>query len=91
MPIIPFIIASANNLKVDNYIAGSSGLISLFFLFILGFSKSFVTAAKWYYSAFETIMIGAISAGIAFGIGFAFNGNSGWWLEIFLDSIDDNW
>ena len=73
MPLIPFIVASVNNLDVTTTIAGSSGLISLFFLFILGFSKSFVTAAKWWYSSIETIIIGAISAGIAFGIGFAFN------------------
>lgn len=72
MPIIPFLIAATNDLEMTNtYIWATLG-ISFFFLFVLGFGKSFVTSATWYYSAAETIFIGAISAGAAFGIGSLF-------------------
>ncbi len=72
MPLIPFLIASANDLKVDYKYTIATISISFFFLFVLGFGKSFVTSATWYYSSAETIFIGAISAGAAFGIGTLF-------------------
>lgn len=74
MPLIPFLIASANDFKLDGKYTIATVSISVFFLFVLGFGKSFVTSASWYYSAAETIMIGAISAGAAFGIGNLFGG-----------------
>jgi VIT1/CCC1 family predicted Fe2+/Mn2+ transporter len=73
MPLIPFIVASASNMKVDYKLAVASICISVFFLFVLGFGKSFVTSAKWYWSALETIFIGAVSAAAAYGVGVAFN------------------
>lgn len=57
---------------------------------MLGFGKSFVTSATWYYSAAETILIGAISAGAAFGIGSLFGGEE-WKSEklFYLAEIND--
>lgn len=72
MPLIPFLIASANDFNLTEKYTWATLSISLFFLFVLGFGKSFVTSATWYYSATETILIGAISAGAAFGIGSMF-------------------
>lgn len=75
MPIIPYLIASVNDFPLDSKYTIATILISIFFLFVLGFGKSFVTSATWYYSAAETIFIGAISAGAAFGIGSLFGGD----------------
>lgn len=44
---------------------------------MLGLAKSCVGGMKWYVSVPETIIIGAISASAAFGIGKAFGGQ-GW-------------
>ena len=74
MPLIPFLIAAANDFPLDSKYIIVTLLISVFFLFVLGFGKSFVTSATWYYSSAETILIGAISAGAAFGIGSLFGG-----------------
>lgn len=76
MPLIPFLIASANDFELDSKYTIATISISIFFLFVLGFGKSFVTSATWYYSAAETILIGAISAGAAFGIGSLFGSES---------------
>lgn len=73
MPLIPILVALANTLQVDYRFAVASIVISVFFLFMIGFGKSFVTSASWYYSSLETIIIGAIAAGAAFGIGALFN------------------
>jgi len=51
MPLIPFLIAAANNLEIDGKYTIATITISVFFLFVLGFGKSFVTSASWYYSA----------------------------------------
>jgi hypothetical protein len=51
MPLIPFLIAAANNLELNSKYTIATILISVFFLFVLGFGKSFVTSARWYYSA----------------------------------------
>jgi VIT1/CCC1 family predicted Fe2+/Mn2+ transporter len=71
MPLIPYLIALGSHLPLNSGFFGATIGISVFFLFILGFGKSFVTAATWYYSSGETILIGALSAGAAFGIGVA--------------------
>jgi VIT1/CCC1 family predicted Fe2+/Mn2+ transporter len=49
-PIIPFIIGKARDLTVDTGIIIASILTGLFFLFVIGFGKSLVTAQKWYFS-----------------------------------------
>jgi VIT1/CCC1 family predicted Fe2+/Mn2+ transporter len=74
MPLIPFLIAAANDFSLDSKYIIATISISFFFLFVLGFGKSFVTSATWYYSSAETILIGAVSAGAAFGIGSLFGG-----------------
>lgn len=74
MPLIPFLIAASNDFALDQKYTIATISISVFFLFVLGFGKSFVTSATWYYSAGETIVIGAVSAGAAFGIGSMFGG-----------------
>ncbi len=71
-PLIPTIVAKANDILINNNFIWITSLVAILFLFILGFGKSFVTGAKWYWSSLETILIGAISAGAAYGIGAAF-------------------
>lgn len=51
MPLIPFLIAAANDLELNGKYTIVTISISVFFLFVLGFGKSFVTSATWYYSA----------------------------------------
>ena len=72
MPLIPFSVAKAHNLHLDEKFTIAVLVIAFVFLFVLGFGKSFVTSAKWYASSSETILIGAISAGASFGIGTLF-------------------
>lgn len=72
MPLIPFLVAKTNNIELDSRFTIAVLIIGVVFLFLLGFGKSFVTSAKWYVSAFETILIGAISAGASYGIGTLF-------------------
>ena len=74
MPLIPIIIAQVNHLHLGQGFIITTLLVSLFFLFVLGFSKSFVTSAKWYFSSLETIFIGALSAGAAYVVGTLFGG-----------------
>lgn len=50
MPLIPIIIAKVNNIELNNNFMLTTILVAAFFLFVLGFSKSFVTSAKWYIS-----------------------------------------
>jgi VIT1/CCC1 family predicted Fe2+/Mn2+ transporter len=71
-PLIPTIVAKANDIVINNNFIWITSLVAILFLFILGFGKSFVTGAKWYFSSLETIIIGALSAGAAYGIGAAF-------------------
>jgi VIT1/CCC1 family predicted Fe2+/Mn2+ transporter len=71
MPLIPVIVAYTHHSSVTNAYFAASIVVSAFFLFILGFSKSFVTGIKWYISVIETIIIGAVAAGVAYGIGRA--------------------
>ena len=41
----------------------------MIFLGVLGLAKSCVVGQKWFYAVPETIFIGALSAGAAYGIG----------------------
>ena len=71
MPLLPMIVAKGAKLPwKDTYII-VSGVLTFVFLFILGFTRSIVTLKKWYLSCAETIGIGAISAGVGYGIGRA--------------------
>jgi hypothetical protein len=51
MPLIPFLVASAASLELNDKFTIATISIAVFFLFVLGFGKSFVTSASWYYSA----------------------------------------
>lgn len=51
MPLVPIIAAKTHNLKPDGGFMGAVIAIAVLFLFLLGFSKSFVTSAKWYWSS----------------------------------------
>jgi VIT1/CCC1 family predicted Fe2+/Mn2+ transporter len=51
-PLIPTIIAKANNYEITKDYIWITCVDAIIVLFILGFSKSFVTGAKWYLSAF---------------------------------------
>ena len=71
--LVPTIIAHANNLNTltSGYIIATI-IVAIVFLAVLGVAKSLVGGTVWYWSVLETIIIGAISAAIAYGIGLAF-------------------
>lgn len=57
---------------MDNGVAYATIVTAVFFLSALGVGKALVGGMKWYFSVAETVLIGALSAGAAFGIGKAF-------------------
>jgi VIT1/CCC1 family predicted Fe2+/Mn2+ transporter len=72
-PIIPSMVAKGIGMAtIEDSIVIATILVSTFFLGVLGLAKSCVGGMKWYVSVPETIIIGAIAAGAAFGIGKAF-------------------
>lgn len=72
MPLLPFIIAQIAGIDdADEFFYISTG-VTAFFLFLLGFTKSFFTFSKWWLSGLETLLIGVIAAGASFLIGLAF-------------------
>jgi VIT1/CCC1 family predicted Fe2+/Mn2+ transporter len=72
-PIIPSIVAKGMGMtEIKDSIVIATICVSAFFLGVLGLAKSCVGGMKWYVSVPETIIIGAIAAGAAFGIGKAF-------------------
>lgn len=71
-PIIPSIVAKSLNMSVlENSIIIATICTAIFFLGVLGLAKSCVGGMKWYISMIETIIIGALAASVAFGIGKA--------------------
>ena len=56
----------------DTGIAIATICTAVFFLSVLGVGKSCVGGMMWYFSVTETVFIGALSAGAAYGIGLAF-------------------
>ncbi len=72
-PIIPSIVAKSIGMEtLEQSIAIATICVAIFFLGVLGFAKSCVGGMKWYVSVPETILIGAIAAGAAYGLGQAF-------------------
>lgn len=49
---------------------GISIVLTLIALFVLGAVKSKITNKSWFMSGVETLIIGGIAAGVAYGIGF---------------------
>jgi vacuolar iron transporter family protein len=74
-PLIPTVIAKSQNLLLLNStVILWTILVSIFFLGVLGFSKSLVGGLPWYISIPETILVGALAASAAYGMGKAFSG-----------------
>jgi VIT1/CCC1 family predicted Fe2+/Mn2+ transporter len=73
MPLLPFIIAKAAKIQYKSDYVIISSVLTVFFLFVLGFSKSLVVLSKWYLSSGEAILIGFLSAAAAYGMGKALN------------------
>lgn len=72
-PLIPTIVAKAKDMdSLDSGVVIATIITATFFLGVLGFAKSLVGGMAWYISIIETILIGAIASGAAFGIGKAF-------------------
>jgi VIT1/CCC1 family predicted Fe2+/Mn2+ transporter len=70
--IIPSIIAKSLDMKtLEQSIVIATICTAIFFLGVLGLAKSCVGGMKWYVSMIETIIIGAIAASVAYGIGKA--------------------
>ena len=70
---MPTIVAKAKGSQsLDNGIAIATIVTAIFFLSALGVGKALVGGMKWYWSVSETVLIGALSAGAAYGIGKAF-------------------
>lgn len=70
---MPTIVAKAQGSEtLDNGIAYATIATAIFFLSVLGVGKACVGGMKWYLSVGETVLIGALSAGAAYGIGKAF-------------------
>lgn len=72
-PIIPSIVAKGIGMTtIEDSIVIATIVTSIFFLGVLGLAKSCVGGMKWYISIPETIIIGGLAAGTAYGIGKAF-------------------
>lgn len=72
MPMLPYVIAKGGNLGESINYVYIAGALAAFFSFILGFSKSLIVLSKWYWSGLEAVLLAAISAGAAFGVGIGF-------------------
>lgn len=72
-PLVPTIFAKAKDMATpDSGVVIATIIASIFFLGVLGFAKSCVGGMIWYVSVIETVLIGAIASGAAYGIGKAF-------------------
>ena len=74
-PLIPTIIARAQGLNaITNALVIQTILVSVFFLAVLGFGKSCVGGMPWYCAVPETLLVGALASGAAYGMGKIFSG-----------------
>ena len=74
-PLIPTIFAkSAGALTVTGTTVIYTLIVSVVFLGVIGACKSCVGGFPWYISIPETILVGAIAAAAAYGMGKAFSG-----------------
>jgi vacuolar iron transporter family protein len=73
--LIPTIIAQSQGaLLITHTVFIYTIAVAAFFLGVLGFSKSLVGGLPWYISIPETILVGALAATAAYGMGKAFSG-----------------
>jgi len=69
-PLIPSIIAYiAGDEKISDAYFYATMATAVVVLGVLGLAKSIVGGSKWYRSVPETIFVGALSAGAAYGVG----------------------
>lgn len=76
MPIIPYIVSYANGDKETQHLAISL-IIGGVELFSLGFAKAMLLALNPIKSGIETLLLGAVTVAIGYGIGLAFEGHVG--------------
>jgi VIT1/CCC1 family predicted Fe2+/Mn2+ transporter len=50
MPLLPFVVARGQGLEWQDSYVWISAILTGFFLFVLGFSKSMIVLTKWYWS-----------------------------------------
>ena len=70
VPIIPFFFTVGMPAVIASFV------ISTLAHFVVGASKSLVTARSWWASGFEMTIVGVIEAGVTYGLGLAFAGHS---------------
>jgi vacuolar iron transporter family protein len=73
IPLIPFVLALATAATVDHPFAWSAAMTGVAF-FAVGALKSRFVEQRWWISGLETLAIGALAAGLAYGIGAALGG-----------------
>jgi VIT1/CCC1 family predicted Fe2+/Mn2+ transporter len=69
IPLLFFVLALFKESLIQNAFLFSSILTAFAFLFV-GYIKGYVSGKKRIYSAFETLAIGVVASGLAFGIGY---------------------
>lgn len=50
MPLLPFLVAKGQHMEMKVMFVWIAVIITVFFLFVLGFSKSLIVLSKWYWS-----------------------------------------
>lgn len=66
IPLLPFVLGLPNAFMI-------SSIATLFTFFLIGAGKSRWSLSKWWWSGGETLLIGAVAALIAFGVGSLFH------------------
>jgi len=69
LPLLSYCLAPFNILRQDEMFLVSIA-VSVFVLFLLGCIKSTFSSAFWLFTGSETVILGAICASIAYGVGF---------------------
>jgi vacuolar iron transporter family protein len=70
VPLVPYVIGIGNSFLVACIATGIT-------FFLIGSFKSKWSTASWYRSGFETLFVGALAAGLAYGVGVLLKGIAG--------------
>lgn len=73
IPLVPFVLALATAAPVEHPFIWSAGMTGVAF-FAVGALKSRFVEQRWWIAGLETLGIGALAAGLAYGIGAALGG-----------------
>jgi VIT1/CCC1 family predicted Fe2+/Mn2+ transporter len=73
IPLVPFVLALAAATSMPRPFAASAGMTAVAF-FAVGALKSRFVEQRWWIAGLETLAIGALAAGLAYGIGAALGG-----------------